>query len=92
MTKVHTLHMASRLGNCPMNFGGAKRDVSQRLKNLFPCQGFVMQSLYPKSVYILTRREVWSLEDLVKIPVKEKQLRAGSWWTNLWLALKWDNS
>ncbi len=72
MMKVHTWQMASRLGTCPMNFGGAKRDISQRLKGVFRCQGFGMQSLYPKSVYILTRREGLEFRRLSRfIPVLE---------------------
>ena len=72
MMKVHTWQMASRLGTCPMNFGGAKRDISQRLKGVFRCQGFGMQSLYPKSIYILTRREGLEFRRLSRfIPVLE---------------------
>lgn len=81
-------------GDLPHEFWRCQEGYVTAIKKCIPVSGFCdAKSISKVCIYPHKER---SLEfrrlSRVKIPVKEKQLRACSWWTNLWLALKWDNS
>ena len=75
-------------GDLPHEFWRCQEGYITAIKQCIPVSGFCDAKSISKVCIYHHKERVWSLEDLVKIPVKEKQLRACSRWTNLWLALK----